>query len=144
MKRLTSSSLSWILLAILAIGCSRDDAHTSGKDAEQYQETALAFTKALAARDYPAAYALTGREYQNGTSLQAMQEAFERVVPRDWKTVGPVQVGETMSDWPGKTSVEVGWVYLTIGGDAYSEGVTVTVGRAVDGLRVRTVTFGRP
>jgi len=144
MEPLKRSSVSWALLALLAVGCSKDAARTSGKDAEKYQDVALAFTKALAARDYPAAYALTALEYQNGTSLQAMQAAFERVVPRDWKTVGPVQVGETMPDWPGKTSVDVGWVYLTIGGDTYSEGVTVTVARAVDGLRVRTAAFGRP
>lgn len=144
MKRLKRLSVPWILIAILATACSKDGTRTSGKDEAQYHEVALAFTKALAARDYPAAYALTGREYQNHTSLQAMQAAFERVVPRDWKTVGPIQVTETMPDWPGKTAVDVGWAYVTIGGDVYSEGVTVTVARAVDGLRVRTVAFGRP
>ena len=108
------------------------------------KEVALAFTKSLAARDYAGAYDHTAKEYRNGTSLPAMQAAFELVVPTDWTTGGAIEVGETMEAWPGKEPSDVGWVYVSVGGDMYSEAVTVVVAREGDNLRIRTAEFGRP
>ena len=73
-----------------------------------------------------------------------MQAALKAIVPTDWKTIGPVEVGETMEDRPGRTPSEVGWAYVSVGGDVYSEAVTVVVTLEGDALRVRTVEFGRP
>ena len=112
--------------------------------AGDYKHVALAFTKALADRDYDAAYALTSRTYRNGTTLKAMADAFEAIVPLDWQAVGPIEGGETMEDWPGREPPDAGWVYVSVGGDAYSEAVTVVVTREEGELRVRAVEFGRP
>jgi hypothetical protein len=112
--------------------------------AGDYKQVALAFTKALAARDYDAAYALTSRAYRDGTSQKAMADAFETIVPLDWESVDPVEVGHTMEDWPGRESSDAGWVYVSVGGDVYSEAVTVVVTREAGELRVRAVEFGRP
>ena len=109
-----------------------------------YKEVALAFTKALADRDYGAAYALTSTEYQKSTSLEDMQAALETIVPIDWTHVGPVEVGETMENWPGKQPSDVGWAYVSVGGDEYSEAIALVVALEGDVLSVRTVEFGRP
>jgi hypothetical protein len=109
-----------------------------------YRHVALAFTKALAARDYGGAYALTSRAYRDGTSLKAMAEAFETIVPGDWGPVSAIDVGHTMDDWPGREPSDAGWAYVSVGGDVYSEAVTVVVTREGDELRVRSVEFGRP
>src|SRR5687767_660438 len=116
----------------------------SGGSAGDYKKVALDFTNALATRNYGAAYALTSSEYRDSTSVEAMQTAFEAIVPTDWKSIGPVEVGETMEDWPGRNPADVGWAYVSVGGDAYSEAVTVVVTLDEDALRVRTVEFGRP
>jgi len=116
----------------------------SGGSAGDSKKVALAFTNALAARDYGAAYALTSNEYRNSTSVEGMQAAFETIVPPDWKTVGPVEVGETMEDWPGRKPSDAGWVYVSVGGDVYSEAVTVVVTLEEGALKVRTAEFGRP
>jgi hypothetical protein len=100
--------------------------------------------EALAARDYSAAYALTSRTYRDSTSVKALQDAFEGIVPTDWGAVGPIEIGLTMEDWPGKEPSDVGWAYVSIGGDVYSEAVTVVVTRDAEDLKVRTVEFGRP
>ena len=112
--------------------------------AGDFRQVALAFTKALAARDYDAAYALTSRAYRNSASLKDMADEFETIVPTDWQTVGPIDVGETMADWPGREPSDAGWVYVSVGGDVYSEAVTVVVTREEGELRVRVVEFGRP
>jgi hypothetical protein len=116
----------------------------SGETAGDYTHVALAFTKALAARDYDAAYALTSRAYRDGTSLKAMTDAFEAIVPPDWQSVGPIEAGVTMDDWPGREASDAGWVYVSVGGDVYSEAVTVIVTREDGDLSVRAVEFGRP
>lgn len=112
--------------------------------AGDHTQVALAFTKALAARDYDAAYALTSRAYRKDTSLTAMTDAFEAIVPTEWETVDPIEVGMSMDDWPGREPGDVGWVFVSVGGDVYSEAVTVVVTREDGELRVRTVEFGRP
>lgn len=112
--------------------------------AGDYRDVALAFTEALATRDYDAAYALTSRAYRGGTSQEAMAEGFEAIVPTDGGPVGPIEVGYTMDDWPGREPSDAGWAYVSVGGDVYSEAVTVVVTREDGDLRVRTVEFGRP
>jgi hypothetical protein len=49
-----------------------------------------------------------------------------------------------MESWPGKEPSDVGWVYVGIGGDVYSEAVTVVVTLEDGELKVRTVEYGRP
>lgn len=109
-----------------------------------YSSVGLEFASALASRDYPTAYAMTSSEYQRSTTLDGMRGAFEAIVPPDWRTVGPLQVVNTMETWPAKQPSDVGWVYVSIVGDVYSEGLTAVVMVEADTLKVRTVEFGRP
>ena len=109
-----------------------------------YSSLALQVVRALAGRDYSTAYAMTSGDYQRSTTLEKMRAAFEAIVPPEWPTVGPVQVGHVMETWPTKEPSDVGWVYISIGGDVYSEAVTLVVMGEGDTLRVRSVEFGRP
>src|SRR6188474_809311 len=102
--------------ARLANVCSNEEVRMSGESAGDYKNVALGFTNALAARNYGAAYALTSSEYRDGTSVEDMQAAFEAIVPTDWKTIGPVEVGGAMEDWPGRKPSDVGWAYVSVGG----------------------------
>lgn len=136
--------LLWLVLAVLGGGCSSGEVRVSDGSAGDYKQVALTFTKALAARDYGAAYALTSTDYRGSTSVGGMQAAFERIVPLEWKTVGPIEVSETMDDWPGREPSDVGWAYVSVGGDVYSEAVTVVVTLEAGVLKVRRVEFGRP
>jgi hypothetical protein len=109
-----------------------------------YSGLGLDFATALARRDYLAAYAMTSSEYQRGTTLAERQAAFEAIVPTDWPTVGPVERGLTMDTWPNKQPSDVGWAYISIGGEVYSEAVIVVRALEGDALKIRTVKFGRP
>ena len=104
----------------------------------------LSFGQALAGRDYTTAYAMTSSEYRHSTSIEEMRAAFETIVPTDWRTVGPVEVGVTMESWPDKQPSDVGWAYVSIGGEVYSEAVIVVVALEAGALKIRTVEFGRP
>jgi hypothetical protein len=49
-----------------------------------------------------------------------------------------------MTSWPDKQPADLGWAYVSIGGDVYSEAVTVVVTSEEGTPRVRAVEFGRP
>ncbi len=109
-----------------------------------YRQTALEFTRSLAAREYPKAYAMTSQEYRKRTTAEQLQTAFETLVPADWGPMGPIEVAQTMTTWPGKQASDLGWAYVSIGGDVYSEAITVVVTAEQGEARIREVEFGRP
>ena len=109
-----------------------------------YHSVGLDFAAALARRDYTTAYAMTSSAYRRSTTIDEMRLAFETIVPTDWPTVGPIEVGYTMEAWPDKQPSDVGWAYISIGGDGYSEAVVAVVALEADTLKIRSVEFGRP
>lgn len=111
---------------------------------ETARELALEFTRALAAREYHRAYEMTSSEYRDRVTREGLQEAFETMIPLDWGETEPVQVMTSMSDWPGKGADDVGWVYVSIAGDVYSEGLAAVITREGQTLRIREVEWGRP
>jgi hypothetical protein len=148
-RELSQSGTFWItaiLVVSLFSGCSGGElpvANTSGFD---YREVALQFTKALTERDYDRAYAMTSQDYQRRTSVKQLRTAFEAIVPTDWGAIGPVTVVRTMTQWqsPAKQPSDLGWVYVSIGGDVYSEAVIAIVTLENRQPKVREVEFGRP
>lgn len=109
-----------------------------------YKKFALEFTKALAARDYNKAYAMTSKEYQKRIALNELKVNFETIILSDWGDIGPIEIGETMMNWSGKQTSDLGWVYISIGGDVYSEAITVIVTAEDKRPKIREVEFGRP
>jgi len=111
---------------------------------ETARELALEFTRALAARDYDRAYGMTSSKYRDRVSRAGLQDAFETMIPPDWGDTEPVQVMTSMSDWPDRGAQDVGWVYVSISGDVYSEALAAVITREGDRLKIREVEWGRP
>jgi hypothetical protein len=142
------------LVLVLSIsGCSREEAKLPSAKEEatmpsasttDYREAALAFARSLGAREYAAAYSMTAQTYRVQNTAEQLQAAFEGIVPTDWGPVGPIEGGQTMEDWPGKQPADLGWVYVSIGGDVYSEAITVIVVSEDGQAKIREVEFGRP
>ncbi len=114
------------------------------RNTSDYRQTALQFAESLAAREYPNAYAMTSQEYRKRTTAEQLRTSFETIVPADWGPIGPIQVGQTTTSWPGKRPGDLGLVYVSIGGDVYSEAITVVVTVESGEQRIREVEFGRP
>ena len=105
---------------------------------------AVAFVTALTKRDYAGAYGMTTRDYRNRVSFEAMQAAFEGIVPPDFGPIGSVESGLAMDTWPDKQPADQGWVYVSVGGDVFSEAVNVVVATEDRAMKVRDAEFGRP
>ena len=87
---------------------------------------------------------MTSEAYREGTHVDELKAAFDAMVPSDWGRIGPITVGETMTTWPGWQPGDLGWAYVSIGGDVYSEAITVVVTAERGAARIRHVEFGRP
>lgn len=111
---------------------------------EETKELAVAFARALSARAYDRAYSMTSSEYQERVSQEEMRAAFEAIVPPDWGQTEPIEVGLSLSDWPDRQGGDIGWVYVGISGDVYSEGLAVVVARTGNRQEIREVEWGRP
>lgn len=109
-----------------------------------YRQIALDFARSLAAREYTTAYAMTSESYRQRTTVDQVQTEFEAIVPTDWAVIDPIEVGQTMTSWPEKESADLGWAYVSLGGDVYSEAVTVVVVSENGEAKIREVEFGRP
>jgi len=132
------------MVAIVFTGCSKEERKMSSGSAFDYRQIALEFAKSLAAREYPKAYEMTDQEYRKRTSIEQLRTAFEAIVPTDWGPMGAIEVGQTMTSWPGKQPADLGWAYVSIGGNVYSEAVTVVVTSENGKAMIRQVEFGRP
>ena len=138
------SSATLIVVAMIFSGCSQEEPKMPSGNTFDYRQIALAFANSMASRDYTKAYAMTTKEYREKINVEQLRSAFEAIVPTDWGTMGPVEVGQTMTNWPGKQASDLGWVYVSIGGDVYSEAVTVVVMSENGQAKIREVEFGRP
>jgi hypothetical protein len=134
-----------LFLAVLVFaGCSREEEGMTSGHTPDYRQAAIEFTRALVGRDYPSAYAMTSQGYRLKRSVDQLRSGFEAMIPTDWGAIGPIEVGQTMTSWPGRQPSDLGWVYVSVGGDVYSEAVTVVVTLENGEAKIREVEFGRP
>jgi len=124
--------------------CSKEEPKISFGGTSDFRPTALQFAQLLAARDYAKAHAMTSLGYRKRNSVNQLQAAFEAIVPTDWGAIGPIELGLTMTTWPDKQPADLGWAYVSIGGEVYSEAVTVVVTSESGEPKIREVEFGRP
>jgi hypothetical protein len=87
---------------------------------------------------------MTSEGYRRSNAVEQLRAAFEAIVSMDWGPIGPIQVGQTMTSWPAKQPGDIGWAYVSIGGNTYSEAITVVVTSENGQQNIREVEFGRP
>jgi hypothetical protein len=87
---------------------------------------------------------MTSEEFQSNCSWEDIQHHFESIVPTDWGPIDPLQIVLVMDDWPNKHPSDVEWISIVLGGECYSESITVIVTDDQGVLKVRSVEWGRP
>ena len=138
----TRTTLRYIFVFFLFFfGCSQQESYMSLQDAKA---TALEFSNLISSRNYSDAYKMTSKKFKENVSEKEMQANFEDMIPIDWGKVSPIEVGETMTEWPAKESSDIAWVYVILGGNIYSEALTLIVSSEEDSVKIRDIEFGRP
>ena len=107
-------------------------------------KVALTFARALVEGRYADAHAMLTPE------LAAEQTAGELgAVYEDMISIGdgPPEVVEgvtTLDEWPDKEPGDIGWAYVAIYGDGFSEAVAVVVTEHEGQPAIRYIEWGRP
>ena len=136
--------LIYLVLFLSMVACPQGEADMPTSDVADVEEISLKFTKALADRDYATAYLMTSEKFRSQYSMDQLREDFENIVPTDWGAVGTIEVAGVIQEWPTKKTSDRAWVYVSIGGDVYSEAVSVILVTERGALKIREVEYGRP
>jgi hypothetical protein len=107
---------------------------------------AVQFGSAIAQGDFLAAHALLTNHAQESHSPRALKEAVERMLANGDGRIEQVEVVSecVLDDRPDKQEEDVGYVYVALTGDGFSEAVTVTLTQEAGTIRIRDLQWGRP
>ena len=102
------------------------------------KELALAFARALAAKDYARAHGMLGLAAQSRIAVDALRADFEAMIPPEFGAVDPIELQEN----PAWDDV---FVYVVLGGPVYSEAIMVEAFTSEGGTpKIDRFQFGRP
>lgn len=118
-----------------------------GLDDEETQE-ALDFSRAFGEHLLEREYAVAADFLTDGLRNELGPESLEKRI----KLLGECAGGRLTScepmqylvDWPGKLVGDVAWVYLALSSKHSSEGAVFVVRREDEGLKIRSIDWGRP
>lgn len=78
-------------------------------------------------------------------SATDLREQYEQMIRHYWgNPATEVEVIDVMAFWPSKQPGDIGWAYVAISGEGFSEAVTVVVSRVNGSLLIRDIEWGRP
>lgn len=105
---------------------------------------AISFAKALVAGDFVKAHAMLGSALGSATNPDQLRETYKLMIDYGDTPTSDVELMETLEDWPGKQPADLGWAYVAISGDGYSEAIAVVVAQESDKPAIRQIEWGRP
>ena len=147
----TTDPLSWAYHADFAELIVKKDPKVALRLLE-VADIALAFARALVAKEYHRANAMISSAAKPSYPPQVLQKNLEEMVQYSgdesvWPTGLQVVTGADISDmdkWLRKTPQDFGWAYVSVDGDGYCEAVTVMVSDDGGKLAIREIEWGRP
>lgn len=102
-----------------------------------HQSLALEFARALSKRRYVEAHAMCTRDLRSKVSIEKMRSDFEAMIPLDWGPVAPIELVDI-----GELSPP--YLYVSLGGEVYSEAITIYLADEDGHLQVDSFELGRP
>jgi hypothetical protein len=132
------------MLSLLFIACSKKEGKMPSYSQKDLEKFSLQFAEHMSNRKYAEAYEMTSSEYQTLIDLNQFKTDFEKMIPLDWGKIAPIEIGDTLKNWPEKQSSDLIWIYISLGGDVYSEAVTIVISTENENLRISELKFGRP
>jgi len=111
---------------------------------------AQTFAELLVDGDFKGAHSMLAKELKRRLKAADLEREYTNMIgqygeegeelPDDLEVV--VMSSET--GMPDMHPQDVGWVYVSIGGDGFSEAIAVTVTQEDDEMKIRTLEWGRP
>lgn len=107
-------------------------------------EPALRFAKALAAGRYDLAHGMLSSSLQAEQSAQALGARHHQMIDYGGGPPDELKVLETLDAWATRQPGDIGWAYVSVGGDGWAEGITVVLADQAGKPVIRSIEWGRP
>lgn len=121
-----------------------EDAFADPLDDPDYAKYAQHFGEALMDGDYESAHSMLSNTLKSKYSKNKLQKTLEKMIANGDGDITSADVVNTMDDWPGKKEYDLGWAYLALTGNGFSEAVTVVISREFSEMVIRDIEWGRP
>lgn len=107
---------------------------------------AFAFAQAVVNGQFVAAHALLSDALKQEMSPQDIESSYKQMIEYGEGAPSLIEVvnADSMNGWPSKQEPDIGWAYIAICGDGYSEAVSVVVAEEKEGAVIRKLEWGRP
>ncbi len=102
------------------------------------------FADALAAENYEGAYALLSTKARTELPAAELRKQYKAMTGYGSGPATHIEVMQEFTSWPDKQKDDVGWVYVAIAGESFSEAVTLVIAREGNQEVIRSVEWGRP
>jgi hypothetical protein len=102
------------------------------------------FAHALAEGRFADAHSLFTEDQKKKQPEAELKKEYEEMISYGPGPATHIEVMQTLDVWPEKQKGDIGWVYVAIAGDNYSEAVAVVVARTSAGMAIRYIELGRP
>jgi hypothetical protein len=129
----------FLAIAAVVVSCTRKP-----DVGQPYVAFADKFARALAEGRFGEAHGMLADEQKTFISADALKKEYDGMIAYGPGPSKHVEAMQALDIWPEKKPGDVGWVYVAIAGESFSEGVTVVVARAGDRLAIRSIEWGRP
>lgn len=135
-----------LLVALALAACTGSTG--SGRAAEDTRTLTLAtaehFTRALVEERFDDAHALLAHAARPRWPAESLARRYREMIAYG---EGPAEldgIHAFLRDWPARRPGDIGWAYISIGGEDYAEAVAVVVTDEDGAPRVREIEWGRP
>jgi hypothetical protein len=110
----------------------------------EYGKMAFQFASAITNDNFSEAYSMLSEEQQNEQSPELLKEQFEKMIEYGKGPAHHIELTNEMTEWPAKETQDVGWAYVAMVGDEFSEAVSVVVSEENNEYKIRNIEWGRP
>lgn len=109
-----------------------------------FAKLAVRFAEALTQRDFDAAHAMLCAGFRGAVTPDRLAKNYDEMIEYGEGPVTSVNLINTMARWPDRRPTDLGWAYVAISGDDFSEAVVVIIAEESGQPVVRHLEWGRP
>lgn len=111
---------------------------------KDHEKVAHKFGQHIVQQAWESAHSLLSSELQSAISPRDIERKIRSMISYTDDEISEAEVVYEMEDWPNKKDNDIGWVYVSLSGDTFVEGVTVVVQKENSKLEIRSIEWGRP
>lgn len=107
-------------------------------------QIALIFAKHLTAGRFDDAHAMLSGHLRQQCAPSDLNEEYSEMISYGGSLPDSVELISVMDTWPDRQANDLGWAYVAISGDGFSEAVVVVIAQEAHRTVIRALEWGRP